>query len=133
MTTERPAAPETQSPEDPELDADPIETFTAEQILAIAREAAAELDPRHRVLYASLPSERFFHAAGLVAAWIVVCQTFHDRPRRRWSREDAATVRQLAASTNQVELACALAWTHLAYRVLPGRIPPRKNRDSDAG
>ena len=132
MTNERPAAPETTSPEALELESETIETFTADQILAIAREHAALIDPRHRTLYASLPADRFFHAAGLVADFIVICQTFLDRPRRRWSRDDAVAVRQLAESTNQVELACALAWTHVAYRVLPGRIPPRKQRASDA-
>jgi hypothetical protein len=130
MTNARLAAPAATSPEEPEGEV--VECFTAHQILAIAREHAAFLDPRHKALYASLPAERFYDAAGLVADFIVVFQTFLDRPRRRWSRDDAATVRQLAESANEVELVCALAWTHLAYRVLPGRIPPRKNRVSDA-
>jgi hypothetical protein len=108
------------------------ECFTPEVLLAIAREQAARLDPRHRALYASLPPERFYHSADLVAAWLVAVQEHLDR-RGRGRREYGATVRHLAESTNEVELACALAWTHIAYRVLPGRIPPRKKRAGDAG
>ena len=130
------ALPEPTGPEneDPASAGDVIECFTPDQILAIARAQAAVLDPWHRALYATLPPERFFHATDLVAFWIVAAhQSLADARRGRGHRRAyAATVQQLAESTNDVELTCALAWTHVAYRVLPGRVPPRKKRDGAA-
>jgi hypothetical protein len=128
--------PEPTSPEneEPASASEGVECFTPEALLAIARTQAAVLDPRHRVLYASLPSERFFHAADLVAYWILAAhQSLTDARRGRGHRRAyAATAHQLAESTNEVELICALAWTHVAYAVLPGRITPRKKRDGNA-
>jgi hypothetical protein len=128
--------PEPTSPEneEPASAGDVMECFTPDQILAIARSQAAVLDPRHRALYATLPPERFFHAADLVAFWIVAAhQSLADARRGRGHRRAyATTAHQLAESTNEVELFCALAWTHVAYRVLPGRVPPRKKRDGAA-
>jgi hypothetical protein len=120
--------------EEPVSEGGVIECFTPDQILAIARGQAAVLDPRHRALYATLPPERFFHAADLVAFWIVAAhQSLAAARRGRGGRRAyATTAHQLAESTNEVELFCALAWTHVAYRVLPGRIPPRKTRAGDA-
>jgi hypothetical protein len=128
------ALPEPTSPEPAEPDAGP-ETFTPDQILAIARAQACALDPKRRALYASLPSERFFHATDLVAYWILAAhQSLTDARRGRGHRRAlAAAAHQLAESSNEVELICALAWTHVAYAVLPGRIPPRKKRVGDAG
>src|SRR5215216_4725422 len=125
--------PERTSPEDEEPAAESegvIECFTSDQILTIARTQAAVLDPKRQALYATLPPERFFHAADLVAFWIVAAQqSLADARRGRGHRRAyAATVHQLAESTNDVELVCALAWTHVALRVLPGRVPRRKTR-----
>jgi hypothetical protein len=128
--------PEPTSPdEEPASASEGVECFTPDQILAIARKQAAVLDPRHRILYATLPPERFFHATDLVAFWILAAhQSLMDARRGRGHRRAyAAAAHQLAESTNDVELVCALAWTHVAYRVLPGRIPPRKKRTGDAG
>jgi len=122
------------SVQDPASEGEAVEEcFTPDQILAIARTQAAVLDPRHRALYATLPPERFFHATDLVALWILAAQqSLADARRGRGRRRAyAATVHQLAESTNDVELVCALAWTHVAYRVLPGRVPRRKTRDGD--
>jgi hypothetical protein len=133
------ALPEPTSPEpaEPEEGLRPVddgpETFTPEALLAIARTQAGVLDPKRRALYASLPSERFFHAADLTAFWLVAAhQSLEDERRGRGHRRAlAATTHQLAESTNDVELICALAWTHVAYAVLPGRVPRRKKRDGD--
>ena len=105
-----------------------IETFTAQSLLDLAREHASELDPRHRALYRDLPAERFHHAADLLSQLILAHQTYVDWHSRR---EHSAVVRRLIESSNQAELTCALAWCHLAFRVLPGPIPPRKRRDGD--
>jgi hypothetical protein len=128
--------PERTSPEDEEPAAESegvIECFTSEQILTIARTQAAVLDPKRQALYATLPSERFFHAADLTAFWLVAAhQSLEDERRGRGHRRAlAATTHQLAESTNDVELICALTWTHVAYAVLPGRVPRRKKRDGD--
>ena len=101
------AFPEPTGPdEEPASASEGVETFTPDQILAIARTQAAVLDPRHRALYATLPPERFFHATDLVAFWLVAAQqSLADARRGRGHRRAyAATVHQLAESTNDVEL-----------------------------
>src|SRR5215217_8093699 len=123
MTTQRPAAHETRSPEDLERDADPIETFSAEQILFFVRDEAADRDPRYAHLYRSMSAGRVKDGIEVAQQLLRAHLALYRCHGRGGRKEHRAAIERILESTNDASLVLALAWLTAAFALLPRSRP----------
>jgi len=125
MTDERPAAPETGSPEDLELDADTIETFTAEQILDYVRYEAADRDPRYAHLYRKMSAGRIKDGVDVAQELLTAHLALYRHYGRGGRRQHRTAIDRILESTNDASLVLALVWLEAAFALLPRSRPGR--------
>jgi hypothetical protein len=112
------------------LDQAPADTFTADEILEVIREACIHLDPRNSVAYRSMNASHIREAVRANARLLEAHQEYvrTSRITRRGRRKHADTIYRLLDLVPPPYLVVAMAWSLLPATILDAPEPDPSRR-----